>query len=59
MEPTLDKLVEFMKDEEGAVEEYNKYGFYELAEDENRHLEFIKRQIEAKMKQKLTAEGLL
>jgi len=41
MKLTRQKLEEWIKDEEKSIKDYQDYGYYDLADDEKRHLEFL------------------
>ena len=58
-ELTVDRLQEFIMDEENAVKEYRKYGLYEIADDEKRHFEALKIMQAMKMKEKLSKAGII
>lgn len=39
---TIEKLEEWISDEEMAASEYSKYGLHDLADDEKRHAKFLR-----------------
>ena len=41
--PTREWLLEMIKDEDKASEEYDRYGFFSLARDEGRHKKILER----------------
>ena len=40
-----EKLIELMDDEQKAVKEYNELGLHNLADDEQKHYDFLKKKL--------------